>query len=324
MATATDSASPTSVTAVIAQRVRPERADEFRVWQKELNRTVAEFAGFLSTQVGEPTDAGDEWTIVYRFDSVPSLETWLTSPQRRDELERAADLVVEPATQQVLVARHDEDLVTVVVSHRVRADREEAFRRFQDRMTDAERAFPGFRGAELLPPVPGVQEQWTALYRFDTSPHLDAWLRSTQRADLLAASGEFGDFEMHRVSSPFGSWFPRSEEAAQGGGPATWKTALSVLVGLYPTVVLLTLVISELWPGADLWQSLLLGNVLSVTLLSWVVMPIVTRALRFWLAPATPDEGSRLDAVGAAASIGFLTVAAMIFWLATTVIWTLP
>jgi antibiotic biosynthesis monooxygenase (ABM) superfamily enzyme len=312
------------MTAVIAQRVRPERTDEFRVWQKELNRVVAAFAGFLGTEVVEPTDGGDQWTIVYRFDSVPTLDAWLTSPERRKQLERAAELVVEPARQRILVARHDQELITVVVSHLVRADREGAFRTFQQRMTDAERAFPGFRGAELLPPVPGVQEAWTALYRFDTSAHLDAWLQSTERAALLAASDEFGDFELHRVSNPFGSWFSLSDQGAEAGGAATWKTALSVLVGLYPTTVLLTVGISELWPGADLWQSLLLGNVLSVTALTWVVMPIVTRAMRFWLAPATPAERSRSDVVGAAISIGFVTLAAIVFWLGTTVIWKLP
>ena len=38
----------------------------------------------------------------------------------------------------------------------------------------------------------------------------------------------------------------------RAGVPGDWKTALSVLVGLYPTVVLLTLAISHIWPGAPL------------------------------------------------------------------------
>jgi len=33
---------------------------------------------------------------------------------------------------------------------------------------------------------------------------------------------------------------------------------------------------------------------------------------------------ARVDRIGALMSIGFLTVAALVFWLATTQIWTLP
>ncbi len=107
-------------------------------------------------------------------------------------------------------------------------------------------------------------------------------------------------------------------------GLPNWKSARSVLVGLYPTVVLLTLGISEIWPDGKLWETLLLGNILSVSLLTWVVMPIVTWSLRFWLVPDPRRDGEHLDWIGAAASIGFLALAALIFWLATTQIWTLP
>jgi hypothetical protein len=53
-------------------------------------------------------------------------------------------------------------------------------------------------------------------------------------------------------------------------------------------------------------------------------MPLVTRALRFWLAPGHQISRARLDFVGAAVSVGFLTIAALVFWLCTTQIWHLP
>lgn len=97
-----------------------------------------------------------------------------------------------------------------------------------------------------------------------------------------------------------------------------------MLVGLYPTVVLLTLAISAIWKSAELWVSLLIGNILSVSLLTWVVMPAVTRALRFWLAPAGGGSTARLDSLGALISVAFLAFAAFVFWLCTTQIWHLP
>jgi hypothetical protein len=97
-----------------------------------------------------------------------------------------------------------------------------------------------------------------------------------------------------------------------------------VLVGLYPTVVLLTLAISEIWKKAELWESLLIGNILSLALLTWVVMPVVTRALRFWLEPEGGRADARVNAMGAMASVAFLGFAALVFWLCTTQIWHLP
>lgn len=89
-------------------------------------------------------------------------------------------------------------------------------------------------------------------------------------------------------------------------------------------MVLLTLGISELWEDGELWETLLLGNILSVALLTWVVMPMVNWGLGFWFEPDRGRAGRRLDVTGAAIAIAFLTIAAFGFWLTTTQIWTLP
>jgi hypothetical protein len=322
MSSASNAPAPAPVTAVVAQRVKPERTDQFRAWQEELNRASASFVGFLGTDVIKPTE-GDEWTSIYRFDSAENLDAWLASEARRDRLDRGASLFAAPPRQNVLLNSHDTEPVTVVVSHRVSAGREDAFREFQERMTEAERGYPGFLGFDLFPPVPGVQEDWTAVYRFDSTAHLDAWLQSPQRAALLAGSDEFSEFSEHRISAPFGNWFSSSEQTT-GTEPPAWKTTVAVLVGLYPTIVLLTLGITELWPGAKLWWTILLSNVISVALLTWVVMPLANRALRFWLAPNPRAAGPRMDALGLAISVAFLTLTALVFWLVTSVIWNLP
>jgi uncharacterized protein len=312
-----------SATVVIAQRIKQGREGDVRHWQEDVNRAVAEFAGYLGNDVAPSAD-DDEWTVVYRFDSKPHLESWLTSKQRSELIGRGSGLFDGPASQNVLVGEDESDLVTVVVSHPVNPSDEDAFLAWHERVADAERRFAGFRGAELFPPVTGIQEEWTALYRFDSDEHLDAWLESAERQRLLDEGKRFKDFSLKRISAPFGSWFAPAGGEGGGEAPAQWKTALSVLVGLYPTVVLLTLAISELWKKAELWESLLIGNILSVALLTWVVMPVVTRALRFWLEPEGGRADARLNARGTVACVVFLTFAAFVFWLCTTQIWHLP
>jgi uncharacterized protein len=313
---------PAAATVVVTQQPRVGREDEFRRWQAEVNDAAAAFPGFLGADVTPPGDVQSDWSVVYRFDDIISLKRWLASDTREELLERGTGLFDRPSTQHVLVDEPAEQVATVVVSHPVAAERETEFIAWQDRMTEVERTFRGFRGSGLHRPIPGVQSDWTIVYSFASAEHLDHWLESPQRKALLEEAPDFRDFEVHRIANPYGSWFPPSRTGEEGG-PASWKTALSVLVGLYPTVVILTVVIAEIWPGAQLWISLLVGNILSVSLLTWVVMPVVTRALGFWMRSG-PRPDPRTDLVGLACSVGFLTLAATFFYLVTRVLWTLP
>ncbi|MFD4429096.1 antibiotic biosynthesis monooxygenase [Nocardia sp. NPDC058497] len=307
-------------TVVITQQLRAGREAEFRRWQTAVNDAAAEFPGFLGADVTPPGDAQSEWSVVYRFDDIVNLKRWLGSDTRAGLLASGTELFERPSTQHVLVDEPEDAGVTVVVSHPVAADRESEFIAWQDRVTEVERTFRGFRGSELHRPIPGVQNEWTIIYSFSSAENLNRWLESPQRKALLAEAPDFRDFEVHRIANPYGSWFPPSKTGEEDG-PASWKTALSVLVGLYPTVVILTLIITEIWPGGQLWISLLIGNILSVSLLTWVVMPVVTRALGFWM---QPGRDPRTDMVGLACSVGFLTLAAVFFYLVTRVFWTLP
>ncbi|GAB2648300.1 antibiotic biosynthesis monooxygenase [Prescottella soli] len=308
-------------TVVVTHLVRPGSDAAFRRWQDEMDSAAASFAGFLGTDVNPPAGGTRAWSVVYLFDSLENLRRWLDSARRRDLVERARTMFDAPPTQHILLGEPGTEAVTVVVSHPPVPGRESEFLAWQQRIDDAETRFPGFRGSERHAPIPGVQNEWTILFTFDSQEHLDRWLESPERAALLAEGKAFQDFSVGPIPNPYGSWFPT--RGAAGSAVPSWKTALSVLVGLYPLVVVLTVVIDELWPGAPLWASLLIGNIASVSLLTCVVMPIVTRALRFWLEPDGP-AGRRIDAIGTAVSIGFLAAAAVVFWLVTTVVWSLP
>ena len=84
-------------------------------------------------------------------------------------------------------------------------------------------------------------------------------------------------------------WFALNREpGATVAGPPRWKQALAVLFALYPTVMVLTF-LNPLWRNLPLPQSMLIGNFLSVSLLTYLVMPRVSRFLGFWLEAPTRD-----------------------------------
>jgi hypothetical protein len=72
---------------------------------------------------------------------------------------------------------------------------------------------------------------------------------------------------------------------------------LTVLLGLYPTVVLLSLFPGKYTAPLGMAVSLLIGNALSVALLQWAVMPALTALFGPWLR-ARADKQPGLAAGG--------------------------
>ena len=155
-----------------------------------------------------PTALQPDWVIVYRFDSVAHLQAWINGAtrQRVPRCRREYFEARHPAGHQRRHAATD-PLVTVVVSHRVHPDNVDDFLAWQRRMSQEEGKFEGFRGTEIFRPIEGVQDEWTTLYRFDNAEHLDAWLTSVKRREILAEGEKFNDYKMRAIDNSFGSWF---------------------------------------------------------------------------------------------------------------------
>src|SRR5271168_447525 len=74
---------------------------------------------------------------------------------------------------------------TAIASHRVRPEKVDAYIKVQSAMTDAARRFPGFIGTEVLDPVPGLQEEWVAIFRLESNHAMKGWLESPERLTLV-------------------------------------------------------------------------------------------------------------------------------------------
>lgn len=315
----------TAATVIIGQRVRPGSEDEFVTWQHALNETASGYPGFIGAEVTAPTELQPDWVVVYRFDSVANVQAWLNSATRQSRLAVGRQYLDGPATQQVVggAAKPTDQLVTVVVSHRVSPENIGDFLAWQDRLRLAENKFDGFRGTELFRPIEGVQEEWTALYRYDNVTNLDIWLMSPERQALLAEGKQFSDFSSRTIDNSFGSWFAFDDRGAEAPPPSETKTSIAVWVGLYPTVVILTLL---LWPlNMPLWLSMLVGNLLSSFVMSFVTMPYyVNPLLKRWLRPPPNVSVAKTNWRGIGIVAGLMAGWTVAIYLATQVIWHLP
>ena len=78
---------------------------------------------------------------------------------------------------------------------------------------------------------------------------------------MLAEGEKFSDFHSRTIDNSFGSWFAFDDKGNEAPPPSDTKTSIAVWVGLYPTVVMLTLALSPL--HMPLWLGMLIGNLLS-------------------------------------------------------------
>jgi uncharacterized protein len=314
-----------AATVIIGQKVRAGSEQAFEAWQTDLNTEASKYPGFIGAEINPPTAVQPDWVVVYRFNSVAHVQAWINSATRQEWMSRGAQLFDGPGTQQVIGggARSTDPLVTVAVSHRVSPEHVADFLEWQERLRLAESEFPGFRGTELFRPVAGVQDEWTALYRYENADDLDKWLISDERRLLLAEGEQFADYHSRTIDNSFGSWFAFDEHGHQAPPPSDLKTAIAVWVGLYPTVVLLTLAVSPL--HMPLWLGMLVGNLMSSFAVSYIAMPYyVNPLLKHWLRPPPDVPIAKTNRRGAAIVVAALTACAIIFYLMTRVFWHLP
>ena len=317
--------SDTAATVIIGQKVRAGSEQAFEAWQQEMNSEASKYPGFIAAEINPPTAVQRDWVVVYRFDSIAHVQAWINSATRQERLAVGAQYFEGPGTQQVVGggARQADPLVTVVITHRVKPENLTEFLAWQERLRLAESKFPGFRGTELFRPVEGIQDEWTTLYRFETADDLDRWLISDERKRLLAEGEKFSDFHLRTVDNSFGSWFAFDEHGNHAPPPSETKTSIAVWVGLYPTVVVLTLLLSPL--KMPLWLGLLIGNLLSSFAMSssrcrYYVNPLLKR----WLRPPqdVPKARTNWRGIGIVAATNLFWV--VVFYLVTRVFWHLP
>ncbi len=115
---------------------------------------------------------------------------------------------------------------------------------------------------------------------------------------------------MRVLPAGFGAWFAGLPE--KGGALPHWKMFVTVLLGLYPTVMLLTYCLAPYTQGFGLAVSMLIGNAVSVALLEWLGMPVLSRLLGPWLR-ANGKETRPFSLVGLLLMVAALGVMTWLF-----------
>jgi hypothetical protein len=176
------------------------------------------------------------------------------------------------------------DPVTAVFSRRVRPGREAEFEDWAHGVIAAATRWPGHLGASVLhePDSP-----WYHLvYKFTDRDRFRAWVESEERDHWLGQVERLTEDTEHELQETTGleTWFDLpGPVAAPRRPPPRWKMWMVSLAAVYPLVVLFQWVLVPRVERLPLLVKAALFPLVLLTLMTFVVMPLVTRVLRPWL-----------------------------------------
>ncbi|MBS0650237.1 MAG: antibiotic biosynthesis monooxygenase [Verrucomicrobia bacterium] len=290
--------------------------EDFADWQAHLNTVISSFSGFISLEIlSFPETSKPEWVINQRFSSFEDCLVWKKSKQREELISVLKGFLSGEETDALQEAEVEVSSlqrgVTEVFITQVCPGKEDAFRDWMAKVHRVEAKFPGFVGVYVQAPSMGQGKNWITLLQFDSSENLDRWLASTERQEVMKESESLIESsENQRVISPYAGWF--SAVVKKGGAPSVWQEAMLVLLLLYPIVILERRFFGDLVHMIGRPLAIFVGNILSVVLISWPLMPITLRCLGWWLVPDSGKSNKKL--IGACIVIALYIIEVGIFW----------
>jgi antibiotic biosynthesis monooxygenase (ABM) superfamily enzyme len=174
--------------------------------------------------------------------------------------------------------------VTTSVTRRVKPGHQEAYEAFLEGIIAAASRFPGYLGVEVFRPD-GPDDEYRIVYRFDGGGHLRDWLDSDEhRAWLERAEPHVIGPMRTQFLTGLESWFTLPGQPG-ASPPPPYKMALLTWITIFPLITGVVIVLGPLIAGIPLVPRLGITTAVTVPLMTWIVMPRITRVLRGWLYP---------------------------------------
>lgn len=246
-------------------------------WLARLMMQSVESSGVVSAEI---YSVGKEWMLLQQFYTQKQIDAWLASDGRK-KLMRELDSREVTVTESQDEAFANMGCVSVAIATRVKKGQEDIYFDFERKYQVAQANAPGYRGAYLQPPTKGMAGIWTTIIRFDSPKSMDQWINSEERKKIVQESEQLvSSTDIQEVTTSFPGWF-----STGSAGPPNWKTALLILLGLYPSVMLVVIYLLPHMKGYPTAVNNFIGNTITVAITTWLTMPLFIKIYQSWLFP---------------------------------------
>ena len=146
--------------------------------------------------------------------------------------------------------------------------------------------YAGYLGSGWIRPDPDSNE-WHMLFRFTDAQSLATWQGSGERQWWVASALGMVEHSPEERRTGIEGWFdtPSSVEVIRNAAsaPPRWKQMVSIFIVFFPLSLLANWALSPITHDWWLVFRVLLTVVLVTPVMTYLAMPLVTRALRPWL-----------------------------------------
>jgi hypothetical protein len=194
-------------------------------------------------------------------------------------------------TAASIAAIMQQESITVCITRTAKPGCEAAFERALHDFVQRSLKLPGQMGVHIMRPAPGSgSRDYGIIRKFASREALEEFRTSPEYLEWNQIAVELTE-GVGRVEELTGleSWF--TAPGAPLHSLPKWKMAVATVAGVYPTSLFLGETVGRVTREWPLPVRVLVFAILMVALLTWVVMPLVTRVLHGWL---HPDRAKKL------------------------------
>lgn len=184
------------------------------------------------------------------------------------------------------------EVVTLVIKHRIKAGQETAYEAWLRRIVTIASGYPGHLGVDVIRSKSAGLQLFTCVLRFHSTEAMQTWLDSGERRQLVQeAEPMLADGDQTQVNPHNEFWFnPASDDNAP---PPRWKQACVTFLVILPLSLMIPLLWKPILALSPWLSSYLTSNALVtatiVLLVVYLLMPAATRLFAPWLKAANKE-----------------------------------
>ncbi|MEH2326282.1 MAG: antibiotic biosynthesis monooxygenase [Nostoc sp.] len=176
----------------------------------------------------------------------------------------------------------DDQFVTMVITQLVKPGCESAYEIWLKDITSVSRTYIGHLGTNVIRPQLGVRTEYVIIFRFDNYENLKAWMTSRDRESWLTQAQSLVESDPHvQQISGLEAWFSLPGKPLKT--PPRYKTALLTWAAVFVLINILSTFLVPVLRGFPPLIVSLIVTIIMVVLLTYVVMPRVSRLFSWWL-----------------------------------------
>ena len=172
------------------------------------------------------------------------------------------------------------DPVSIVVTFHVRSGHMAEFEDWAHEISVASAKYPGHLGASWM----RSGDIFRVAYRFADDALFHDWHESPERARLLSRLKPMATLVTDEHLIGMETWFELPDHPGRPA-PPRWKMVIATWIGVFPMLALLQWLVGPRLVDLPLIARVMLFTLVVVAVMTYLVMPQMTRLLKGWLYP---------------------------------------